>query len=82
MADTNLVQMLRNAGVEAWNRSRVNHPDYPRCDIYEEAIWGADLSKAELSGADLRSAILLGRTSVAPIFGPPTYPMRGFIRPT
>lgn len=60
MADTNLVQMLRNAGVEAWNRSRVNHPDYPRCDIYEEAIWGADLSKAELSGADLRSAILLG----------------------
>jgi uncharacterized protein YjbI with pentapeptide repeats len=60
MADTNLVQMLRNAGVEAWNRSRVNHPDYPRCDIYEEAIWGADLCKAELSGADLRSAILLG----------------------
>jgi len=60
MADKNLVRMLRNAGVEAWNRSRVNHPDYPRCDIYEEAIWGADLSRSDLSGADLRSAILLG----------------------
>jgi uncharacterized protein YjbI with pentapeptide repeats len=60
MADSNLVQMLRNAGVEAWNRSRVDHPDYPRCDIYEEAIRGADLSGADLSGADLRSAILLG----------------------
>lgn len=60
MADKTLVQMLRNAGVEAWNRSRVNHPDYPRCDIYEEAIQGADLSRADLSGADLRSAILIG----------------------
>ena len=52
MADKTLVQMLRNAGVEAWTRSRVNHPDYPRCDIYEEAIQGADLSRADLSGTD------------------------------
>jgi uncharacterized protein YjbI with pentapeptide repeats len=60
MADRNLVQMLRNAGVEAWNRSRVDHPDYPRCDIYEEAVRGADLSGAELSGVDLGSAIMIG----------------------
>jgi hypothetical protein len=60
MADNNLVQMLHDAGVEAWNRSRVDHPDYPRCDIYEEAIRGADLSGAVLSGLNLRSAILVG----------------------
>jgi uncharacterized protein YjbI with pentapeptide repeats len=60
MADMNLVRMLRNDGVQAWNRSRVDHPDYPRCDIYEEAIRGGDLSRADLSGADLRSAIFLG----------------------
>ena len=60
MADMNLVRMLRNDGVQAWNRSRVDHPDYPRCDIYEEAIRGADLSRADLSGAELRSALLLG----------------------
>jgi hypothetical protein len=52
--------MLRTEGVAAWNRSRVDHPDYPRCDIYEEAIRGADLSGADLSAVNLNGAILIG----------------------
>lgn len=60
MADDSLVRLILEDGVEAWNRARISHPDYPRCDIYEEACWGADLSMGNLAGACLDSAILLG----------------------
>jgi len=49
MADDALVKLIVEAGIDAWNRSRVSHPNYPQCDIYEEALWGADLSGANLS---------------------------------
>lgn len=60
MADDALVKLIVEAGVDAWNRSRVSHPNYPQCDIYEEALWGADLSGANLSDLYLDSAIFLG----------------------
>ena len=60
MADDALVKLIVEAGIDAWNRSRVSHPNYPQCDIYEEALWGADLSGANLSNLFLGSALFLG----------------------
>ena len=60
MADEKLVSLLRHEGPDAWNRAQVSHPNYPNCDLYEEAAWGADLSRADLSRTDLRSALLIG----------------------
>jgi hypothetical protein len=60
MPDEALVTLLKNEGVDAWNKARVTHPTYPNCDIYEEAKWGADLSRADPLRAHLCSAIFLG----------------------
>ncbi len=57
MADEEQLRILREKGVEAWNRWREEHPDV-RADLFGADLSGADLGEANLHEADLRAADL------------------------
>ncbi len=57
MADEELVRILRDEGVEAWNRWREEHPAV-RANLRGADLSEARLGRAELGGANLSRAIL------------------------
>ena len=82
MADKKLLSLLKHSGVDAWNRARVSHPDYPNSTSMKRR-YGAPISLEQISRAQTCALrFFLERTSKLPIFAPPIFPARGFTQPT